>query len=133
MIKPPQVSLRQLLLAVTIVAAGLGVHLGMAKQSQPVYPLWLGWYLLALAVATVLACGKPGARMAYQISATFGWAYLICVLRAGFGLVGGFDAIWLVGNAQLGLGLLGVSLLIGWFVTPRGESPPSETHSEDKA
>src|SRR5689334_15561610 len=105
--------LADLFVGTAAIGAGIAVHLGFWRPGHPNHPLWMGWYLFALAIVTVLGCvASPTTRGAYQATAAFGWLYLLFALRAGFGVNLLTDAQWFAANTQLGLALMGVCLLL---------------------
>ena len=107
--------LADLFVGMAALGAGLAVHLGFWKPGYSNHSLWIGWYLLALSILTVLACvAKKETRGAYQATAAFGWTYLLFALRAGFGVALLTDAEWYARNLQIGLAMMGVCLLVAW-------------------
>jgi len=106
-------SLRSLMIGVTLVCVGLGIHLAFRSDSHPNYTLWLGWYLVAASLLSAVCVSKDIAlRGAYLATAIFGWAYLVFVLKAGFGIETMSQAYEFAVSTRMGLAFMGVCFLI---------------------
>jgi hypothetical protein len=106
-------SLRSLMIAVTLVCVGLGIHLAFRSNSDSNYQLWLGWYLVAASLLSAVCISKDiGLRGAYLATAIFGWAYLVFVLKAGFGIESMSQAYELAISTRMGLAFMVVCFLI---------------------
>jgi hypothetical protein len=124
-------SIRTLLLVTAVVAASLGIHLGFRSSSHPNYVLWLGWYLIAVSLLTML-CFAQGARLlsAYRAATIFGWAYFICVLKGGFWIETFSQAEEFAANTRMGLAFMGLCFLIAAtamvIASPLGSKRPEQ-------
>ena len=101
-----------MLLAIAIVASALGVYQCFWDASHPNHPLLLGIFILLICVTVVAAISATSRKRAASLgSALFGIAYLICVLKCGFGLETIDDSRWLSKNTLIGFALYGISFL----------------------
>ncbi len=104
--------LSALLLATAIVASAFGVFRCFWDPSHPNHQILLGTFILLICVAIVAALfGKSPLRGAFFGASLFGIAYLICVLKCGFGLETIYDSQWLAKNTTIGFALFGISFL----------------------
>lgn len=108
--------LNSLFLATATIAAALAVFSTGNKVGHPNHPLYLGIYLVVLSAIAAIAVYGRRFRGAAFAATLFGSVYLLCVLHGGFGLKTINDAEWLAGNAKLGLGLVGLSFLVGLLI-----------------
>jgi hypothetical protein len=115
-------SLRAMFMLIATVAVALYVIRG----SYGYYILDLGLFILLTTVAMVGAIpAKSMFRPGFIGTSIFGALYFVFVLKAGFGIDTNNEANALLGNARLGMRLLGLSFLASQFcamiIWPRNE------------
>lgn len=105
-------SLSAMLLAITIIASAFGVYRAFWIDNFTNHSLLLGAFILLLCVAIVAAIPQGSRlRTAFTGTALFGSLYLVCVLRAGFGLANLNDWQTQEHNTKVGFALMGISFL----------------------
>jgi hypothetical protein len=106
-------SIRALLVGTAAIAAALGTHLAFWNPAHANYLLFLGWYLIAVSLLTVLSVSNfIGLRGEFRATTIFGWIYFVCVLKGGFGIQYLSQAQEFVTTTKMGLALMGVCFLI---------------------
>jgi hypothetical protein len=120
-----------MLLAIAAVAAVLGVHLAYWDNNVPPqfgnYPVVLGWYLVATAVASAMSLtGRYALRTPFLATAVFGWAFFALVLQ--FGHVDSITMVpWLERTSWMGLSIMGACLLVAMTVVSVTTRPEPTT------
>ncbi|HUY93189.1 MAG TPA: hypothetical protein VMV10_30955 [Pirellulales bacterium] len=128
-------TLSAMLLAVAIVASGLGVYHGFWEPSDPNVEILLAAFLMLICLsATAAVFGRSMLRGAFFGVALFGTAYLICVLHGGFDFESYANgAEWLARHTKIGFALLGVSFLASQLIVmtarPNAAAPSREVES----
>ena len=106
-------SLRALFVVTAAFAAGFGIHVTFWERGPENHELWLGWYLVAVALLTT-ACLSNAVplRDAFRSTAIFGWAYFVFVLKAGLGIETMSQAQEIAVSTRMGLTFMGICFLI---------------------